>query len=365
MSYNKDIDYQQKINESVNAGDYKAAAKYEKERNEKIDGENLSYEKTNKYSGWLDSTDYGTVIQKQISSGASKSAVSDTLKKRVKKASGTEGLIQFAYDDIYDEAVRYIMGSNNFKSEERERYTPSSSYEDEIKALLKRNLNREKFSYDPYSDELYKIYRDIYRREGERAMEDTLGKLSANTGGVASSYASNAAEQTRDYYSSKIADIVPELYKQKYDMYLDSIKLENDDLKLLLDLEKEEYDRYRDRIEDYEKDREFNYKSYIDSLKEEYNRKTLENDKEQSDREYALELEKLLFDEKESDRDYEQSIKEWEHKISEDKINAAINKWKALGYLDEESARILNLPVGLRTSDYDYKQAQKYKIYNK
>ena len=41
MSYNKDIDYQKKIDESVNAGDYKAAAKYEKERNEKIDGEDF------------------------------------------------------------------------------------------------------------------------------------------------------------------------------------------------------------------------------------------------------------------------------------------------------------------------------------
>ena len=363
MSYNKDIDYQQKIDESVNAGDYKAAAKYEKERNEKIDGENLNYEKTNKYSGWLDDTDYGTVIQNQIQSGASKDAVSKTLKKRVEKASGTEGLIQFAYDDIYDEAVRYIMGANSYKIEERERYTPS--YEDEIEALLKSNLNREKFSYDPYSDELYQIYRDIYRREGERAMEDTLGKIAANTGGVASSYATGAAAQARDYYNSKVADIVPELYKQKYDMYLDSIDIENDNLKMLLDMENEEYEHYRDRISDYENDREFNYNSYIDSLKEEYNRKTLENEKEQSDRDYALEIEKLLFDEKESDRDYEQSVKEWEHKVTQDKINEAIDKWKALGYLDEESARILNLPVGLHTTDYDYKQAQKYKIYNK
>lgn len=363
MSYNKDINYQEKIEESVNNGDYKAAAQYEKARNEKIDGENLSYEKTNKYSGWLDDTDYGTVIKNQISSGASKGTVSDTLKKRITKASGTEGLIQFAYDDIYDEAVRYIMGFDEYQAGKKDEYSPS--YNDEIKILLNKSLNREKFSYNPYTDELYKIYSDIYRREGKRAMEDTLGKLATNTGGVASSYATNAAAQTYGYYNSKVADIIPELYKQKYDMYLDSIDIQNDDLKLLLDMDKEEYSRYRDKIDDYENDRDFYYKSYIDGVEEELKRTEIENNTEERNKNYELEVEKFLFDKAEKDRDYEAYVKEWEHTVKTDEIDDAINKWKALGYLDEESARILNLPVGLHTSDYDYKQAQQYKIYNK
>ena len=212
--------------------------------------------------------------------------------------------------------------------------------------MLDKILDREEFSYNPYEDELYEIYKSVYRREGERAMEDTLGKLAANTGGIASSYAANAAGQAYDYYNSKIADIIPELYKENYDMYLDSIEMENDELKLLLDMEQEDYDRYRDRVKDYENDREFEYKSYIDALDEEYRKRELEAEKEKSD------------------RDYEESSREWNYKIQEDKIDAAINKWKTLGYLDEESAKILGLPAGLRTSDYDYKQAQKYKIYN-
>ena len=100
MSYNKEIDYQSKINDAVANGDYKSAAKYEQSRNEKIDSEGLNYEKTNRYSGWLDSTDYSNVLKKQMSSGASKSSVSDTLKKRISKASGTDGLTQYAYDDV-------------------------------------------------------------------------------------------------------------------------------------------------------------------------------------------------------------------------------------------------------------------------
>ena len=90
MAYNKDTDYSKLIKESVESGNYGKAAEYEKARNEKIDGEKLSYEKTNDYGGWLDKTDYGTVIQKKIASGASRSSVADTLRTRIKKASGTK-----------------------------------------------------------------------------------------------------------------------------------------------------------------------------------------------------------------------------------------------------------------------------------
>ena len=103
--YNNDTDYSELIKEAASSGDYVKAAQYEQSRNEKIDSENLSYQKTNDYSGWLDSTDYGTVIQNKIKNGASKESVADSLKKRVKKASGTKGMEQYAYDDIYEEQL--------------------------------------------------------------------------------------------------------------------------------------------------------------------------------------------------------------------------------------------------------------------
>ena len=94
MSYNKDTDYQAKINEAVSNGDYESAAKYEQSRNEKIDSEGLNYQKTNNYAGWLDKTDYSKILKKQMASGASRRDVSDTLKARISKASGTQGLTQ-------------------------------------------------------------------------------------------------------------------------------------------------------------------------------------------------------------------------------------------------------------------------------
>ena len=114
-----DIDYQEKINEAVKKGDYVSAAKLEQSRNEKIDSEGLNYEKTSRYKGWLDDTDYSIELKKQMNSGASKNTVSKTLKKRVEKASGTDGLIHYAYDDVYDEAVKYIMGESGFNANEK------------------------------------------------------------------------------------------------------------------------------------------------------------------------------------------------------------------------------------------------------
>ncbi len=318
MSYNKEIDYQSKINDAVANGDYKSAAKYEQSRNEKIDSEGLNYEKTNRYSGWLDGTDYSNVLKEQMSSGASRSSVSDTLKKRISKASGTEGLTQYAYDDVYDEAIRYIMGNGVFT----ERPTYKNSYENDISRLLEKLLNTKAFSYNPYEDDLYEFYRQQYIREGERAMEDLLGELSTSTGGVASSYAVSAAAQARENYNRKLTDKIPQLYEDAYERYINEIENDGSMLKLLQALSDGEYDRYLDSIELYNKERELDYKRESDAREEEYNQ-------------------------------------------SQNSVNNALAKWKALGYLDEESARILGLPTGLHTTDYDYKRAQQYKIYNK
>ena len=319
MSYNKEIDYQSKINEAVSNGDYESAAQYEQSRNEKIDAEGLGYQKTNLYSGWLDRTDYSKILKKQMSSGASRGDVSDTLKKRISKASGTTGLSQYAYVDVYDQAIKYIIESA-YTGIERPQY--KNSYDDEISDLYRKLSNIKKFSYNPYEDELYEIYKQQYIREGNRAMEDLLGELSASTGGIASSYAVSAASQAQEEYNKKLTDIIPKLYNDAYEKYLDNISRQERELGILTDLADRDYERYLDSLNQYNKDRAFEYER--------------------------------LADEKETD-----------YKEYMDDVDIALSKWKSLGYLDEESAKILGLPAGLHTTDYDYKKAQQYKIYNK
>ncbi len=68
-----------------------------------------------------------------------------------------------------------------------------SRYQSQIDSLANGILNRPAFSYDPENDPVYQQYRDSYTRNGQRAMADTLGQVSARTGGLASSYAETAA----------------------------------------------------------------------------------------------------------------------------------------------------------------------------
>lgn len=110
----------------------------------------------------------------------------------------------------------------------------------------------EPFTYDPNEDPVYASYRKQYLREGERAAENALAKASAATLGVPSSYAVTAASQAEDAYAGKLADKIPELYRDAYARYADEQDRRADLVKLLLsdrgaeaDAESEAFDRLK------------------------------------------------------------------------------------------------------------------------
>lgn len=124
----------------------------------------------------------------------------------------------------------------------------TSRYRDEIDDLTSEILNRKAFRYDHEKDPLYKQYEKTYTREGQRAMQDTLGQISARTGGLASSYAGSAAQQTYDNYMGQLADRIPELRQLAYDMYVNEGNAKRANLDMLLALEQNDYARYQDRM---------------------------------------------------------------------------------------------------------------------
>lgn len=142
----------------------------------------------------------------------------------------------------------------------------TDQYSSRIDEMLDKLLNRDKFSYDYTKDPLWQQYQSQYLREGERAMEDTLGQLSARTGGLASSWAQTAGQQAQNYYASQAADKIPELYQLAYNMYLKDIDTQIQDLGLLNDMSDRQYDRYRDTMSDWMNDRNFAYGAYRDDI---------------------------------------------------------------------------------------------------
>lgn len=67
-----------------------------------------------------------------------------------------------------------------FSYESAPSYT--SRYQNQIDELTSAILNREAFSYDPETDPLYDQYKEQYTREGQRAMQDALGRYRPDRG---------------------------------------------------------------------------------------------------------------------------------------------------------------------------------------
>lgn len=158
-------------------------------------------------------------------------------------------------------------GGGGFSYEAAPTYV--NRYQSQIDDLTKQILNREAFSYDPEKDPTYQQYKESYTRSGERAMQDTLGQVSARTGGLASSYAGSAAQQTYDNYMGALADKIPELKQLAYSMYQDEGNTQRANLEMLVALEQGDYAKYADLLAQYNTDRSFDYGVHRDNISDE------------------------------------------------------------------------------------------------
>lgn len=131
-----------------------------------------------------------------------------------------------------------------------DKYT--SAWQSRLDETMQKILNREKFSYDLNADALYRQYKDMYTRQGRAAMEDTVGRAAALTGGYGNSYAQTAGQQTYQNYLQQLGDQVPRLQEAAQARYdAEGSRLQNDAL-LLMQQENADYSRYRDSKADRE-----------------------------------------------------------------------------------------------------------------
>lgn len=135
-----------------------------------------------------------------------------------------------------------------------------SNYQGEIDNILDNILNRKEFSYtsdDLVNDDLYKMYRDSYMRQGNMAMRDTMGNASAMTGGYGNTYASAAGQQAYDNYLSALNDKSLEFADRAYNRYRDDIADNYNQLNAVMGLDNVDYSRYRDDVGDYYTNRDY------------------------------------------------------------------------------------------------------------
>ena len=209
-------------------------------------------------------------------------------------------------------------------------------YQSQIDDLTKQILNREAFSYDPEKDPTYQQYKESYTRSGERAMQDTLGQVSARTGGLASSYAGSAAQQTYDNYMGALADKIPELKQLAYSMYQDEGNTQRANLEMLVALEQGDYAKYADLLAQYNTDRSFDYGVHRDNISDErYN-----NEWNYSVGRDQI-ADKRYEDETAYNRETYKDETEYNRALAKAQTLAAggdFSGYKALGYTDQEIA---------------------------
>ncbi len=155
-------------------------------------------------------------------------------------------------DQQYQDALKRLQTAESTKAPEYQ-----ATYDQQLKDLYDKIINRKDFSYDVNSDALYNQYKDQYVTLGKQAMQDTLGQAAALTGGYDSTYAQGAAQQQYDAYLQRLGDVVPDLYDKAYNRYQQEGTDMMQQYQMLGGLRDTEYNRYQD-----------DYNRYMDSLQQ-------------------------------------------------------------------------------------------------
>lgn len=120
--------------------------------------------------------------------------------------------------------------------------TYNSEYMDTLNELAKQLIS---MNYDDWTKgSQYQALADRYGNNGRMSMQDVLGQVASRTGGLASSYATTAAQQQYNQYMAQLEEVARKMYSQDRSDLLDNANLYRN-------LANDEYDRYRDSLADY------------------------------------------------------------------------------------------------------------------
>lgn len=178
---------------------------------------------------------------------------------------GDDGSRYYSQGKIPGQIDAILDQINNFGSFSFDQEAPvyDNQYAEQQQALLDAILNRPDFTWSKETDPLWGSYKKSYLREGDRATVNALAQASAASGGRPSTAAVTAATQAGDYYATQLNDIIPTLYQQAYDRYLNEYSMMLQDLGAVNTQEQLDYAKYLDQLTQYNTDRNFAYDTYL------------------------------------------------------------------------------------------------------
>lgn len=229
-------------------------------------------------------------------------------------------MAKYNYDD-YKESQSVQNARQELSDHQKDKPEDyQSRWQEELDRLLKELQNRKEFSYDPEADALYRQYRDQYTRQGKLAMMDTVGQAAALSGGYDNSYAQTVGQQTYQSYLQQLGDRLPELYTAALDHYDRQGEALYDQFSMVGDREAMDYGKYRDQVEDYQKELQRLQSLYDTERREDYDRYT-----DSRDFDYSAYRDRIS-DAKWQD-EFDEAVRQWqeemEYRYDRDRISDA------------------------------------------
>lgn len=185
----------------------------------------------------------------------------------------------------------------------------------EAQDLLIRQQNRPAFSYDPEQDVFWQSAKDQVLRQGRKAMEDTLGRASALSGGYASSYAQNLGQQSYRESLGELGRLLPELYDRAKASYDSETKRLLEQIDTALGLYDSDYQSYLDAMEARERKAAFDRAG--EQWQAEFDR---DNDRWQADfdRDNDRWARELAWEQERWNRDFDRDNAHWQADFDRD-----------------------------------------------
>lgn len=199
-------------------------------------------------------------------------------------------------DKTYQEALKKQQEAENSKPGEYQ-----GAYDQQLKDIYDKIMNREKFSYDLAGDPLWQQYKDQYTRQGRLAMMDTMGQAANLTGGYGNSYSQAVGQQQYNAYMQQLAAVMPELYDRARDAYDAEGNRMLQEYQLTGDLAADDYSKYQDAY-----NRWLTERSYAQ-----------DNANTAYDRGYNQWLQELT--QRNKDREFEESVRQYNESLAEQK----------------------------------------------
>lgn len=165
----------------------------------------------------------------------------------------------------YADSEDLTTAKSDLANIESQKDNVSAKYDDRIQAALDNIEKYSEFNYDVESDPLWNSIKSQYQRNATLGMKETLGATANLTGGYASSYSQQAAQQSYQNAIAEMTDIIPELESNALSRFQSNQSAALSNFSAL-------ENAYQNELSEWQNNRDYYYNKVANMSEEEWNK---------------------------------------------------------------------------------------------